>query len=139
MLFRSAQDGGEVLVYHPVLRLSFGPEPLAAGSQQGVIIDGGVLVDGQFTFDVTLGPRPLAMAGVWIPGGVVTLEGYLLVEVDQFEAMTLYVSLRPYSQGNKKFGLGLELTQALAFTPATPQHAVLFRSEERRVGKECRL
>ena len=36
-----AQDGGEVMVYHPVARLFFGPEPLATSTVQGIIIDGG--------------------------------------------------------------------------------------------------
>jgi hypothetical protein len=117
-----AQEGGEVLIYHPACRLTFGPEPFAAGSMQGVVIDGGVLVDGQFTFDVALGPRILASGAVFLPGGTQRLEGYLLVEVDQFEAMTLYVSLRPYNQLNKKFDTLDHPSVQLTFTPATAQH-----------------
>jgi hypothetical protein len=110
------QDGGEVLLAHPPVRLSFGPVALATGTVSGSLIES-VLVDGVPSFSAALGPRLMASAGVFVAGGVQSLEGYVLFAFDSLNAVSVIVTLRPYGQTNKDSDRGLALTQTLAFTP----------------------
>jgi hypothetical protein len=70
-------------------------------------------VDGVLSFDPDLGPRPIAACGLWVAGGTQTLEGYLYLDLDVADTVTLHVTLRPYGQANRDFGSGLSLSQTL--------------------------